>query len=72
MVYSDNIAIDESTLGDNDVEVGIPAGGTQTATFVNAETVGSNKSVTYRIAAPGGTLDAADNGIYSVTMLATR
>ncbi|NRB17481.1 MAG: hypothetical protein HRU33_07890 [Rhodobacteraceae bacterium] len=70
VTYSDNVAlyvrlfdtedIKVSGLGGFDVDV--------TGYSVDIPTDGSPRTVTYTIAAPGGTWDPADNGTYSVSL----
>jgi uncharacterized protein YkwD len=72
VTYSDDVAIDVGTLDSSDIQVTGPNGFSQTATFLN-ENTGSNGSprvATYRIDAPGGAWDAADDGTYTVEMQA--
>ncbi|MEL6813313.1 MAG: sialate O-acetylesterase, partial [Cyanobacteria bacterium J06598_3] len=68
--YSDNVAIDVSTLGNGDVRVTGPNGFNQSATFVsvNNNTDGAARTATYRINAPGGDWDNADNGTYTIAI----
>jgi hypothetical protein len=72
MTFSDNIAIDVSTLGAGDVRVTGPNGFNQVATFVSVSKAsnGTPRTVIYQITAPGGTLDSSDNGQYTVAVLA--
>jgi large repetitive protein len=64
------VAIDVSSLDSNDILVTGPNSYSQTATFVsvNNTTNGTPRTATYRITAPGGTWDNADNGTYTVQM----
>ena len=70
--YTDNVAVDASDLDNTDILVLGPNGFSQAATFVgavpNSDT--SPLSATYRIDAPGGSWDAADNGAYYAHLLA--
>jgi hypothetical protein len=72
MTFSDNIAIDVSTLGAGDVRVTGPNGFNQLATFVSVSKTnnGSPRTVVYQVTAPGGTLDSGDNGAYTVAVQA--
>ena len=64
VTYSDTTAgIDASTFDDNDITV-IGPGGPQNAVFISA----AGNTVTYRITAPGGTWDVADDGLYTVSL----
>ncbi|MFN4241776.1 MAG: hypothetical protein ACK4PI_00910 [Tepidisphaerales bacterium] len=57
--------LDLATLGDGNLVVDAPGGGTLTVTFVSsAPGSGNSRVVTYRLAAPGGAFDPADNGTY--------
>ncbi len=68
--YSDNVAVDVSTLSSTNIRVSGPNGFNQLATFVSVDTSinGTPRIATYEITAPGGTWDAPDNGSYTVTM----
>jgi hypothetical protein len=72
MTFSDNIAIDDSTFGAGDVRVTGPNGFSQLATFVSVSKTnnGTPRTVIYQITAPGGTLGASDNGMYTVAVQA--
>lgn len=68
--FRDNIAINSTTLGNTDVLVTGPNGFAQTASLVGAQVL-ENRAVavaTYRISAPGGTWNSADNGAYTVSV----
>lgn len=67
--YADDVDLATTSFDNNDVTITLPGGGAPVA----AERVGSVGSgtaakVTYRIPAPGGTLDAADDGLYIVNV----
>lgn len=68
VIYTDNVAVDVTTLDGSDVRVTGPNGYNQLAMFldVDNETNGTPRTATYEIAAPGGTWDATDNGSYSL------
>ncbi len=70
VTYTDDAAIDVSTLGTGDVRVTGPNGLDVLATFVGVDTAtnGTPRTATYRFAAPGGTWEGADNGTYTVTL----
>jgi len=74
VTYSDNLALQVSQLDDNDIRVTGPNGFDQPATFVSVDTTdnGTPRTATYRISAPGGTWDAADNGDYTVAIVADQ
>lgn len=72
--YRDNEAISFSTLDGNDVRILAPNGFNQLATLVsiNSSSNGSPRTATYRITAPGGTWNDADNGTYTVALQANQ
>jgi RHS repeat-associated protein len=68
VAYSDNNAVNISSLDSNDIRVTGPNGFQQLATFVNVD-VGINgtpRTARYIITAPGGSWDVNGNGIYNV------
>lgn len=69
VTYSDNVAIDVSSIDAGDIQVSGPGSllvvsGVQ----VDHDSDGTPRSVDYIVNAPGGSWDAADNGFYSVTL----
>jgi hypothetical protein len=68
VTYSDNVAVNVSTLDSTDLLVTGPNSYSQLATFVSATpaTNGSPVTATYRIAPPGGGWDANEAGTYTV------
>ncbi|NJO40548.1 MAG: hypothetical protein HC865_07755 [Cyanobacteria bacterium RU_5_0] len=74
VTYSDNTAINVSSLDNNDLQVTNLNGFSQSAAFVrvNGGSNGTPRTATYRITAPGGTWDHADNGVYSITLQANQ
>ncbi len=68
--YIDNSAIDISSLDNSDILVTQPDGSQIPATFVSVNPLGDGtpRTVTYQIAAPGGSWDTADNGTYTVLL----
>jgi len=68
--YADNSGINASTLDNSDVRVTGPRGFSQLASLVsvNSSSNGTPRTATYRVNAPGGTWDNADNGTYTVAM----
>jgi hypothetical protein len=69
ITYSDNVAIDASTLGDDDIFVTGPGGYSQFATLVDVNPGGGNAAslvATYQITAPGGSWDWMDDGLYTI------
>ena len=70
IVYSDNVAIDASTLGNNNVVVTGPNGYAQAATLVSVDAAGNGatRTATYSITPPGGAWSPADGGTYTVSL----
>ncbi len=70
VTYTDNTALNVSTLDSKDILVAGPDGKTQQATLVNFTPLGNGtpRSATYSFVPPGGTWDTADNGIYTVQL----
>ena len=63
-----------STLDSSDVRVTGPNGFSRLATFASVDnnTNGTPRTATYKFTPPGGTWVTADNGTYTVTMLANQ
>jgi probable HAF family extracellular repeat protein len=74
VTYADNVAIQASTLGNNDIRVTGPNAFNQLATFVSVDTAGDGtpRTVTYQITPPGGSWDLADNGTYTLALEASQ
>ena len=72
VTYSDKVAVAVSDLDDNDVRVTGPNSFDQLATFVSVQGSGTSCTGTYQITAPGDTWDAADDGAYTVSMVANQ
>ncbi|MBF2002025.1 MAG: PQQ-dependent sugar dehydrogenase [Synechococcales cyanobacterium M58_A2018_015] len=74
VTYRDDTGVDVSSLDNNDIRVTGPNGFNQLAQFVSVDTAtnGTPRTATYRIAAPGGSWDAADNGSYTLTLQANQ
>lgn len=74
VTYTDNVAINVATLDSSDIQITGPHGFSQIAAFISVDidTNGPSRVVTYRIDAPGGDWDAADNGTYTVSIRATQ
>ncbi len=74
VTYSDNIAIDVSSIGIGDIEIVAPNAATLSITGVTVDinTNGSPRVATYTFNVPGGGWDAADNGVYQVNILANQ
>jgi hypothetical protein len=67
--YFDLDGIDAASLGIGDIRVTGPNGFSQLVAFVGLKASGPvAKTATYRIAAPGGTWDSADNGTYAIAV----
>ena len=71
--YSDNVGVNVSTIGNNDVRVAGPNGYSRTAILVDVDQTsnGTPRTATYRIDPPGGsTWMREDDGTYTISMLA--
>ena len=66
ITYSDDTAIDETTIDANDLSVTAPDGTEMAVSFVGIE----NNTATYEIAAPDGSWDLAEAGNYTVSLKA--
>ena len=73
VIYSDDSAIDASTISTADVTV-TRSGGTLAVTAATVSPVGdgSPRTATYTVTPPGGSWDEADAGIYSVAINANQ
>ncbi len=71
VTFTDDTAIDVSTVGANDVRVTGPNGFDQIASFVTIDnnTNGTPRTATYSITGPGGSFTTAANGTYTVVLL---
>jgi Ca2+-binding RTX toxin-like protein len=74
VTYLDGTAVNVATLGNQNIQVTGPGNFSQLATLVSVDssTNGSVRTATYRLAAPGGTWDDADNGIYTFSLRANQ
>lgn len=75
VTYADSNAINISTLDNNDITVSGPGFGVpQKATFVSVDNPanGSPRTATYKFAAPGAGWTVADNGTYTVDIVANQ
>ena len=72
VVYSDNLALDQTSLSAGDLRVRGPNGFDQAVTLVDvsAAASGPGVTVTYNLAAPGGFWDRTDNGSYTIVLVA--
>ncbi|MBX7103985.1 MAG: right-handed parallel beta-helix repeat-containing protein [Gemmataceae bacterium] len=70
VTYSDNVAIDVSTLDNNDIRVTGPNGFDVLATFksVNVPGNGTPRIATYEFTPPGGSWNGDDVGFYTVSV----
>ncbi len=71
VTYTDNVGVKASTIGQGDIVVAGPKGYRATATWVKPSSLPGNAAsiaAAYTIAAPGGSWDKADNGVYTVTL----
>ncbi|KAB8142250.1 isopeptide-forming domain-containing fimbrial protein [Chloroflexia bacterium SDU3-3] len=74
VTYSDDAAISAATLGNGDVLVTGSSSFSQAATLVSFTPTGngSPRTATYRITPPGGAWDDADNGTYTISVVANE
>jgi len=71
VTYRDGTGINAATIGNGDLLVTGPNGFSRTVTLVSTGLVnGSPLAVTYRIAPVSGSFSIADNGVYTVAVLA--
>jgi len=72
VTYTDNLAVDVSTLDNLDLLVTGPDGFRQAATLVkvNSKKDGTPRTATYKITPAGGVFSAANNGVYTVALQA--
>jgi CSLREA domain-containing protein len=74
VTYTDDAAINVSTIGMGDFTVNGPNGFTATPAFVNVnnQTNGTPRTAVYQLIPPGGNWDIGDNGTYTITMRANE
>jgi polygalacturonase len=74
VTYSDNVAVNASTIDGSDVQVTGPNGFNQLASLVNFNPSGNGtpRTATYRITAPDGVWDETDNGTYALALLSNQ
>jgi len=74
VTYTDNVAIRTTDLDGNDILVSGPDGFSQLARFVSVDvdTNGKPRTATYEIDAPSGAWEAADNGVYTLSLQANQ
>jgi hypothetical protein len=70
ITFSDNQAIDRTSLDGNDIRVSGPGGFNQLATLVSVTPDGNGtpRTATYQITVPGRAWDIADNGTYTIAL----
>ena len=70
VTFSDNVAIDVSSLDHADVRVTGPNAYNQLANFISVDIAsdGTPRQALYRMSAPGGTWNGDDNGDYSISI----
>ena len=70
VTYSDNLAVDASTIGAGDLLVSGPNGFEAFPTLVSVDGPGDGtpRVATYSFVTPDGSWDSADNGLYTVTL----
>jgi len=74
ITFGDDFAVNAATIDNADIQVTGPNGFSQLAQFVSVTPSGNGtpRVATYRITPPGGTWDGADNGTYSIVLLANQ
>ena len=74
VTYSDAGLIDASSISNGDVRVDGPNGFSTIAQLVSVDqrTNGPSRTATYRFTAPGGFFDSADNGVYTINLMANQ
>jgi hypothetical protein len=69
VTYSDDTALSGSSFDDYDIVVTGPGGFSRNANFnAGDRSNGTSRSINYLIKGPGGSWDAADNGVYTITL----
>lgn len=69
ITYTDNIALNSSTIGTGDIRVTGPNGFNQVATMVALSSVSSTtRTAVYRITSPADLWNSADSGTYSILL----
>ncbi|NJR58158.1 MAG: transposase [Cyanobacteria bacterium CRU_2_1] len=69
VTYSDNVAVDQTSLDNNDIQVSSANGYGQLATRTQVEVSSTNTlRVTYQVTAPDGVWDSNDNAIYNIVL----
>jgi hypothetical protein len=70
VAYADETALDPTTFDDYDIEVAGPGGYVRYANLdsVDSTAPGKSRTVNYVVKGPGGSWDATDNGVYTITL----
>ncbi|HEY8667891.1 MAG TPA: FG-GAP-like repeat-containing protein [Tepidisphaeraceae bacterium] len=71
ITYGDDVAVDATTLDNNDIRVTGPGGFSRLATLqsLDAQVNGPSRVATYRFTPPGGDWGPLDNGQYTISLL---
>jgi Tol biopolymer transport system component len=69
VTYSDDVDLAPASFDGGDITVTPPGGAPLPVQFVGISGGGTSANVTYQIAAPGGVLDEADNGAYTINVV---
>jgi phosphodiesterase/alkaline phosphatase D-like protein len=74
VTYSDNVAINGSTLQTGNVVVSGPNSFNSAPVFLSVNTGGDGtpRTATYRLTPPGGSWSESDNGVYTLSMAANQ
>jgi CSLREA domain-containing protein len=74
VTFSDNLAIDVTSLDESDIRVTGSGGFNQLATLVSVTPAGNGtpRTATYQITAPGGAWDSLDGGSYTIAVEANQ
>jgi uncharacterized protein YkwD len=70
VAYADDTALDPTTFDSYDIEVSGPGGYVRYANYdsVDSTAPGTIRTVNYVIKGPGGSWEATDNGVYTITL----
>lgn len=70
VMLSDDVMVDAASLDDSDIQVTGPNGFAAAAELTNRNPLGDASAITseYQLIPPGGSWDAADNGVYVVAL----
>ena len=72
--YTDNFAVNYTSIGNGDISVSGPGGFSATPTFiaVDLSSNGTPRIATYVFTPPGGIWDSADNGTYTISLVGSQ